>query len=138
MIETFFRAELSTTLAKNNPYFGKMIAKKVLEERFVNEYDKRDDIAPSGIIATIQTSDGELNIKCNRYALEYDESNGIYDWYKYVFGVDSKVYELCVTFDNNTKEIYNISFNEYSYLDDSDDANNIYDINDFKTYEKYN
>lgn len=141
MIEAFFRVELTKTLAKNNPYFGKINAKKVLEERFTSEYDKCDDIAPSGIIATIQISDGELNIKCNKYALSYDETGDKYDWYKYLFDVDGKVYELWVAFDHNTKEIYNLLLNEWyehGYFEDNDDADEIHHINDFKFYEKYN
>ena len=117
---------------------GITINKKVIEESFCHDMDKREDVAPYGVIATFSIdksydalADGKkidakevFDIKVNRRYLDHESSGS----YLAFFQIDERVYELFVHFEG--AHITNITLSEWlneGDFEDGEDADNIYD-----------
>lgn len=129
MVEAKIRVEVTSIRDKNligekNPFYGNTNVKKVIEEIYEHEFDKRNDIAPCGVIVKFKTNENtEMFIKANRYVLEHESE----DRYLVFFSVEEKVYELFVSFIDN--EIFNVVISEWlnnGDFENGDDADNTY------------
>ena len=147
MVEAKLRVEMiENREGSKNPFYGSTMVKKVVEDILIHDFDKRNDIAPCGVCATIAIDsvitlgEGEaplktkrvFDIKVNRHYLDHEGDNG----YVAFFTIEEKTYELWVHFSG--KHITNITLSEWlqsSYFEDGGDADNIYDAKDFITIE---
>jgi hypothetical protein len=143
MVEATLRVEVLENRNFNNPFYGTTMVKKVVEDIFIHDYDKRKEIAPCGVKATIavdtvfgenatQNSKRIIDIKINRYYLERESSGG----YVAFFSVEEKVYEVFVHF--NGKHITYMTLSEWlksGDFEDGEDADNIYDSQKFVSIE---
>jgi hypothetical protein len=150
MVESKLRVEVTRFDNANSHYYGNVIEKKVVEDVRLCEFDKRNKtcIAPCGINATIAIDksykdlDGNkidakeiFDIKISRYYLEHEGDDGFLAF----FNVEDKVYELWVKF-NESNEVENLWLSEwleYGYYQSGDDADNIYEMNEFTSYETF-
>jgi hypothetical protein len=150
MVESKLRVEVTLFDNANTHYYGNVITKKVVEDARFCEFDKRNMfcIAPCGINATIAIDksykdlDGNkidakeiFDIKISRYYLEHEGDDGFLAF----FNVEDKVYELWVKF-NESNEVENLWLSEwleYGYYQSGDDADNIYKMNEFTSYETF-
>jgi hypothetical protein len=135
MVEAKIRVEALES--RNNPtFYGNTLVKKVTEESLMHDYDKRENVAPFGVIATIKVaSDVVLDIRVNRYYFDYEGSGG----YVAFFSIEEKVYEVWVKFDENN-DFENLWLSEWLQSGDfenGDDADNIYKMEAFTTYAKF-
>jgi len=138
MVEAKIRVEVTCfSNAVNKAFYGTTINKKVIEESFLHDMDKREDVAPYGVMATFSIdksytdTEGKhidakeiFDIKVNRRYLDY-ESGGSYIAF---FHIDERVFELFVHFEG--PHITNITLSEWlncGYFEDGDDADNVYD-----------
>ena len=132
MVEAKIRVEALTSW--NNPFYGNVLVKKVTEESLMHDYDKRENVAPFGVIATIKVaSDIVLDIRVNRYYFDYEGS----DSYVAFFSIEEKVYEVWVKFDENN-DFENLWLSEWLQSGDfenGDDADNIYHMDKFTTID---
>ena len=145
MVESKLRVEMVEKGSKN-PFYGSTMVKKVVEDIHYHDYDKRGNIAPCGVYATIaidsivRLGEGEeplktkkvFDIRVNRHYFDHEGSNG----YAAFFTIEDKTYELYVHFSR--KHITNITLSEWlqsGYYEDGDDADNIYESKDFTTIE---
>ena len=129
-----------------NPFYGSTLVKKVVEDILIHDFDKRSDIAPCGVYATIAIDtevtlgEGEehlktkrvFDIRVNRFYFDHEGSGG----YLAFFSIEEKVYELFVNFEG--KHITSITLSEWlksGYFEDGDDADNVYEAKDFTTIE---
>ena len=141
MVEAKIRVEVThISDAVNKHYYGKTLAKKVVEETLIHDMDKRNNIAPYGVTAIFSIDkshkdfDGNhvnakeiFDIKVNRRYLDYESSGS----YLAFFHVDENVYELFVRFEG--AHITNITLSEWlngGEFEDGDDADNIYNATD--------
>lgn len=133
MVEAKIRVEALTSW--NNPFYGNVLAKKVTEESLMHDYDKRENIAPFGIIATIKVGDVVLYIRVNRYYFDHEDS----DSYVAFFSIEEKVYEVWVKFDtdNNIEDLWLSEWLQSGDFENGDDADNIYKMEDFTTFAKF-
>lgn len=134
MVEAKIRVEALTSW--NNPFYGNVLAKKVTEESLMHDYDKRENIAPFGIIATIKVAnDVVLGIRVNRYYFDHEDS----DSYVAFFSIEEKVYEVWVKFDtdNNIENLLLSEWLQNGDFENGDDADNIYHMEDFTTFAKF-
>ena len=145
MVEATLRAEMLENRNANNPYYGTTMVKKVVENVLIHDFDKREEIAPCGVKATIainsifgaksdkvQETKKILDIKINRYYFEKESSGG----YIAFFSIEERVYEVYVHF--NGKHITNVTLSEWlerGYFEDGDDADNVYQSKDFISIE---
>ena len=153
MVESKLRVEVTYFDNANTHYYGNVIEKKVVEDVRFCEFDKRNKtcIAPCGINATIAIDksykdlDGNkidakeiFDIKISRYYLEH-EGEGRFIAFFDVFDVEDKVYELYVMFNNDKtiKDLWLSEWLENGYFKDGDDADNIYKMNEFTSYETF-
>ena len=147
MVEAKLRIEM--TEARNgskNPFYGNTMVKKVVEDILYHDTDKREDVAPCGVYATIgiksKVTLGEgdtpletlrvFDIKVSKHYLDH-EGEGRYLAF---FQIDEKTYEIFVHFDEKNR-IDTITLSEWlneGDFEDSDDADNIYRIEDFTTF----
>ena len=147
MVEAKLRIEM--TEARNgskNPFYGNTMVKKVVEDILYHDTDKREDVAPCGVYATIgiksKVTLGEgdtpletlrvFDIKVSKHYLDH-EGEGKYLAF---FQIDEKTYEIFVHFDEKNR-IDTITLSEWlneGDFEDSDDADNIYRIEDFTTF----
>ena len=150
MVESKLRVEVTLFDNANTHYYGNVITKKVVEDARFCEFDKRDEncIAPCGINATIAIDksykdlDGKkidakeiFDIKISRYYLEH-EGEGRFIAF---FDVEDKAYEFWVKFNENG-EVENLWLSEWlenGYYKDGYDADNIYKMNEFTSYETF-
>ena len=133
MVEHKLRIETLENRNNNNPFYGNTLVKKVTEEIFYHDKDEREDIAPSGIKATLKVGNVIMDITINRYYLEHECTDDEMSNYHAFFHVNEKVYEFCVWFDKK-ENIQDASLSEWlngGYFEDGDDADNIYKKNDF-------
>lgn len=134
MVKAEIRVEALTSW--NNPFYGNVLAKKVTEESLMHDYDKRENIAPFGIIATIKVAnDVVLDIRVNRYYFDHEDSND----YVAFFSIEEKVYEVWVKFDtdNNIENLWLSEWLQSGDFENGDDADNIYHMEDFTTFTKF-
>ena len=137
---------LETRGDSKNPFYGSTLVKKVVEDILIHDFDKRSDIAPCGVYATIAIDtevtlgEGEehlktkrvFDIRVNRFYFDHEGSGG----YLAFFSIEEKVYELFVNFEG--KHITSITLSEWlksGYFEDGDDADNVYEAKDFTTIE---
>ena len=143
MVEAKLRVEmLENREGSKNPFYGSTMVKKVVEDILIHDFDKRSDIAPCGVNATIAIDsevilgEGEsplktkrvLDIKVDRHYLDHEGDNG----YLAFFSIEEKTYELWVHFEG--KHITNIMLSEWlnsGSFEDGDDADNVYHAKDF-------
>ena len=134
MVEAKIRVEALES-RNNANFYGNTLVKKVTEETLMHDYDKRENVAPFGIIATIKVaSDIVLDIRVNRYYLDYVGGS-----YVAFFSIEEKVHEVWVKFNENN-DLENICLFEWLQSGDfenGDDADNIYKMEDFVTYAKF-
>lgn len=129
-----------------NPFYGSTMVKKVVEDILIHDFDKRNDIAPCGVYATIAIDstitlgEGEtplktkrvFDIKVNRHYFDH-ESEGNYLAF---FSIEEKTYEVWVLFEDG--HLTDITLSEWlngDKFDDGDDADNIYRKENFTTIE---
>lgn len=147
MVEAKLRVEMiENREGSKNPFYGSTMVKKVVEDILIHDSDKRSDIAPCGIYATIAIDtevilgEGEehlktkrvFDIRVNRFYFDHEGSGG----YLAFFSIEEKVYELFVNFED--KHITNITLSEWlqsGYFENGDDADNVYEAKDFTTIE---
>ena len=102
-----------------NPFYGSTMVKKAVEDILIHDFDKRSDIAPCGVYATIAI-DSKVTLG--------EGDNG----YLAFFSIEEKTYELWVHFEG--KHITNITLSEWlesGSFEDGDDADNTYSAKDF-------
>lgn len=155
MREAKLRVEQTTFNNGTTAYYGNVITKKVVEDYHIAEFDKRKDIAPCGLCATISIdrSDGfivlpngacvndnkinskdVLDIKISASYFEYDDEN----CYTAFFHIEDKVYEVCIWCKKN--KISDITLSEWYEVgdfEDGDDADKVYHAKDFINFEEY-
>lgn len=147
MVEAKLRVEMiENREGSKNPFYGSTMVKKVVEDILIHDFDKRSDIAPCGVYATIAIDtevilgEGEehlktkrvFDIRVNRFYFDHEGSGG----YLAFFSIEEKVYELFVNFEG--KHITNITLSEWlqsGYFENGDDADNVYEAKDFTTIE---
>lgn len=147
MVEAKLRVEMIENRdGSKNPFYGSTMVKKVVEDILIHDFDKRSDIAPCGIYATIAIDSkvtlGEGNeplstkkvfdIKVDRHYFDHEGEGD----YLAFFTIEEKVYEVFVHFDG--KHLTNITLSEWlneGYFENGDDADNIYAAKDFTTIE---
>jgi hypothetical protein len=128
MIEAKLRVETLEHRNNNNPFYGNTLVKKVTEENFYHDKDVRENIAPSGIKATLKAGEVVMDITINRYYLEHEDTDDGLCRYTAYFGIDDKLYELCVWF-NKDGSIKDVSLSEWLFacsFENCGDADNIY------------
>ena len=141
MVEAKLRVETLENRNNNNPFYGNSLVKKVTEETFYHDKDVRKHIAPRGIKATLKVGDVVMDITINKYYLEHEATDDGLNRYIAFFGINDKVYEVCVWFDIDNK-IKDVSLSEWlqiGYFENGDDADNIYWLseNHFTTITTY-
>jgi len=145
MVEAKLRVEMTETRnGSKNPFYGNTMVKKVVEDILYHDTDKREDVAPCGVYATIGIKNkitlGEgdtpletlrvFDIKINS---RYFDSEGDGGYVAY-FTIEEKTYEVWVHIIGNN--ITNINLSEWlqsSYFEDNYDADNVYHKEDFTT-----
>ena len=138
MIEAKLRVERTEARLTDNPFYGHSVIKKVTEDTLMHDYDKRTDVAPFGVLATIVIGDDKtkyvFDIKINRYYFDYEGSGG----YVAFFSIEEKVYEVWVKFDtsNNIENLWLSEWLQSGDFENGDDADNIYHMEDFTTFVK--
>ncbi len=146
MVEAKLRVEMiENRECSKNPFYGSTMVKKVVEDIHIHDFDKRSDIAPCGICATIAIDSkvtlGEgdeplstkkvFEIKVDRHYFDHEGEGN----YLAFFSIEEKTYEVFVHFDG--KHLTNITLSEWlngGDFEDGDDADNIYNMNDFVAY----
>ena len=141
MVEAKLRVETLENRNNNNPFYGNSLVKKVTEETFYHDKDVRKHIAPRGIKATLKVGDVVMDITINKYYLEHEATDDGLNRYIAFFGINDKMYEVCVWFDIDNK-IKDVSLSEWLQIGDfenGDDADNIYWLseNHFTTITTY-
>ena len=145
MVEAKLRVEMTETRnGSKNPFYGNTMVKKVVEDILYHDTDKREDVAPCGVYATIgikskvTLGEGDIpleilkvfDIKINRRYFDR-EGNGCYVAY---FTIEEKTYEVLVRFED--RRLMEITLSEWlqsSYFEDGDNADNVYHKEDFTT-----
>lgn len=137
MREAKLRVEQTTFNNGTTIYYGNVITKKVVEDYHIAEFDKRKDIAPCGVSATIaidrsynDIDDNNIDekevfdIKITASYLDYEDENR----YNTFFEINGRTYEVCVWYgeDNTISEISLLEWESYGDFEDGDDADNIY------------
>jgi len=146
MVEAKLRVEMiENREGSKNPFYGSTMVKKVVEDILIHDFDKRSDIAPCGVYATIAIDSkvtlGEgdeplsikkvFEIKVDRHYFDHEGEGN----YLAFFSIEEKTYEVFVHFDG--KHLTNITLSEWlngGDFEDGDDADNIYKMNDFVAY----
>jgi hypothetical protein len=141
MVEAKLRVETTECRNNNNSSYGNSLVKKVTEETFYHDKDVRTHIAPRGIKATLIIDKVVMDITINKYYLEHEATDDGLSRYIAFFGINDKVYEVCVWFDIDNK-IKDVSLSEWLQIGDfenGDDADNIYWLseNHFTTITTY-
>ena len=128
MVEAKLRVETLENRNNNNPFYGNSLVKKVTEETFYHDKDVRKHIAPRGIKATLKVGDVVMDITINKYYLEHEATDDGLNRYIAFFGINDKMYEVCVWFnqDNSIKAISLSEWLQSGCFEDGDDADNIY------------
>lgn len=138
MVEAKLRVETLERRDNDNPFFGNTLAKNVVEETLCNDKDYRENIAPSGIKATLKVVGNTLmDITINRYHLGYHYTDGL-SLYTSHFSIFSRIYEVSVWFDGGELQSATISewYNDGDFLEDLN-PDNVYRSEDFETFESY-
>lgn len=146
MVESKLRVVSTEEVARSNPYYGKMALTNITESNILCDFDKRKNIAPSGIYATIIVkqcgSDGKVitkkhfEITINKYKLEYESSGS----YVTTFIINGCIYEIYVRFgeDNKIEDLVLSEWLEIGYFEDGENCDNEYHLEDFLKYYALN
>lgn len=128
MVEAKLRVETLENRNNNNPFYGNTLIKKVTEETFYHDKDVRTHIAPRGIKAKLKIGDVVMDITINKYYLEHEATDYGLSRYIAFFGINDKVYEVCVWFDidNNIKDVSLSEWLQIGDFENGDNADNIY------------
>ena len=141
MVEAKLRVETLENRNNNNPFYGNSLVKKVTEETFYHDKDVRKHIAPRGIKATLKVGDVVMDITINKYYLDHEATDDELSRYIAFFGINDKVYEVCVWsgIDNKIKDMSLSEWLQIGYFEDGDNADNIYWLseNHFTTITTY-
>ena len=132
MVEAKLRVEALEVRNNNNPFYGNTLVKKVTEDILMHDFDKRKNVAPCGIIATIKVGEFVFDIRINRYYFDHEDEHS----YVAFFSIEEKTYEVWVDFDG--AHLVNITLSEWlqsSYFENGDDADNVYHNVDFTTID---
>ena len=147
MVEAKLRVEmLENRVGSKNPFYGSTMVKKVVEDILLHDKDTRDDVAPCGIYATIAINSkvvlGEgdkpletrkvFDIKVSKHYLDHEGEGRDLAF----FQIEEKTYEIFVHFDEQNR-LDTITLSEWlneGDFEDSEDADNIYQIEDFTTF----
>lgn len=148
MVESKLRVEMTEVRnGSKNPFYGNTIVKKVVEDIHYHDTDKRENVAPCGVYATIgiksKVTLGEgdtplevlkvFDIKINsRY---FDNESSCDKTYLAFFTIEEKTYELWVKFtdDNHIEAITLSEWLNGGSFEDNCGADNIYNKEDFTT-----
>lgn len=138
MIEAKLRVQRTEARLTDNPFYGHSLIKKVTEDTLMHDYDKRTDVAPFGVLATIVVGDDEtryvFDIKINRYYFDH-EGEGSYVAF---FSIEEKVYEVYVKFKDGTiDDMWLSEWLQSGYFEDGGDADNIYHMEEFTTIDTF-
>ena len=166
MVEAKLRVEMTETRnGSKNPFYGNTMVKKVVEDILYHDTDKREDVAPCGVYATIgikskvtlgegdtpidsEVKLGEDDVPLKTKKVFDIKINGRYfdsegdGGYTAYFTIEEKTYEVWVHIIGNFcsgAHITDITLSEWlqnSYFEDDDDADNVYHKEDFTTIEK--
>jgi len=146
MVEAKLRVEMTETRnGSKNHFYGNTMVKKVVEDILYHDTDKRKDVAPCGVCATIgiksKVTLGEgdtpletlrvFDIKINRRYFDRESNIGGYVAY---FSIEEKTYEVWVHFEDG--HLTNITLSEWlqsSYFENGDNADNVYSKEVFTT-----
>lgn len=142
MVEAKLRVEFTGVRTNNlmgekNPFYGETLVKKVVEEHFVHEFDKRVHIAPCGVFIKTKIGENTMEISVNSAYLEHEETDNGCSRYLAFFCVEEKVYELCVWFNVNNMSLKKATLSEWAssgFFDDGVGADNIWDDKQFLTF----
>ena len=150
MVEAKLRVEMTETRnGSKNPFYGNTMAKKVVEDTLYHDTDKREDIAPCGVYATIAIDSevklGEDDVPLKTKKVFDIKINGRYfdsegdGGYTAYFTIEEKIYEVWVYIVGS--HIANITLSEWlqngcNYFEDNADADNVYHKEDFTTIEE--
>lgn len=145
MVEAKLRVEMAETRnGSKNPFYGNTMVKKVVEDILYHDTDKREDVAPCGVYATIgikgKVTLGEgdtpletlrvFDIKINRRYFDREGDGG----YVAYFTIEEKTYEVWVRFeDRHLMEITLSEWLQSSDFENGYDADNVYHVRDFTT-----
>ena len=138
MIEAKLRVQRTEARLTNNPFYGHSLIKKVTEDTLMHDYDKRTDIAPFGVIATIVVGDEEtryvFDIKINRYYFDH-EGEGRYVAF---FSIEEKTYEVWVFFKGDViEDLWLSEWLTGADFENGEDADNIYHMDKFTTIDTF-
>lgn len=136
MREAKLRVEQTTYNNGTTAYYGNVINKKVVEDYHIAEYDKREEIAPFGIYATISIDKSHNDIDGNKIdekdVLDIKISASFFDYeaenrYIAFFHIDTDTYEVCVWFkDGKIEDVMLSRWDNYGEFEDGDNADAIY------------
>ena len=138
MIEAKLRVQRTEARLTNNPFYGHSLIKKVTEDTLMHDYDKRTDVAPFGVLATIVVGDDEtryvFDIKINRYYFDH-EGEGSYVAF---FSIEEKVYEVYIKFEGDTiDDMWLSEWLQSGYFENGEDADNVYHMDKFTTIDTF-
>ena len=145
MVEAKLRVEMTETRnGSKNPFYGNTMVKKVVEDILYHDTDKREDVAPCGVYATIgikskiTLGEGDtpletlkvFDIRINSRYFDREDDGG----YVAFFTIEEKTYEVWVRFeDRHLMEITLSEWLQSSCFEDGDIADNVYHVCDFTT-----
>lgn len=145
MVEAKLRVEMTEIRnGSKNPFYGNTMVKKVVEDILYHDTDKREDVAPCGVYATIaidsevKLGEGDAPLKTKKVFdikinSRYFDREGAGGYIAY-FTIEEKTYEVWVRFeDRHLMEITLSEWLQSSYFEDGDDADNVYHVCDFTT-----
>ena len=145
MVEAKLRVEMTETRnGSKNPFYGNTMVKKVVEDILYHDTDKREDVAPCGVYATIAINsevkfgEGDAPLKTKKVFdikinSRYFDSEGDGSYVAY-FTIEEKTYEVWVRFED--KHLMEITLSEWldgGSFEDGNDADNVYYKEDFAT-----
>ena len=147
MREAKLRVELMTINNNTTAYYGNVMTKKVVEDYHIAEYDKRKNIAPHGLYASIaidkkdKNLDGEEYNEKDIFEIKIDASyfcDENENRYIAFFHIEDKTYEVCMWVNEEGVEDVTLSI-WYSYGDfeEGDDADTIIHMDKFIFAEAY-
>lgn len=121
MIKTFIKVIREETLAKKNPFYGKVSSTQTLNNEYELDKDEREEIAPHGIsLVCYIHNDVKLSIEVSKHYLSSEGDNN----YGATFEIGNNTFELSITF-NDKGEIDYFELQqwlEYASFEDSEDC----------------
>lgn len=136
MREAKLRVEQTTYNNGKTAFYGNVITKKVVEDYHIAEFDKREEIAPCGLYATISIDRSHNDISSNKIdekeVFDIKITASYFDYeaenrYLAFFEIGGKTYEVCVWYEKDTIKAVSLSeWESYGDFEDGDDASNIY------------